>query len=116
MVAIVSTNAKPVTLGDNHTILCNVSGSTIIQQHINYKWWHFNGTNSKEIEGRDSNTLTLSPLKLTNAGEYTCEVEIDSTEVSSSAKFLSKSSYILSLSGKSNNKHNQCTKLKFVCF
>ena len=115
-VAIVSTDGKPVTFGDNHTLLCNVSSSINMQQDLTYKWWHFDGTDRKEIKDSNSNMLTLPPVKLKNAGEYTCEVEIGSTEVSSSVKIPTKSPYTLILSGKSKNELNLWISKNYFIF
>ena len=51
-----------------HSLTCNVSGADNLNP--TYLWTR----NNVEIQGNNSRNLNLSPLKLSNAGDYTCTV------------------------------------------
>ena len=44
---------------------------------LTFIWLHFNGIDTKYIEN-NSSMLVLSPLRLSDAGEYRCQVNITS--------------------------------------
>ena len=55
------------------TLTCSVTGADNLNPTISYQW-------TKDDEANDgSETLTLSPLRLSHAGVYTCSVSVGST-------------------------------------
>ena len=69
MVTIVVSDCE--TPGQNYTLTCSVSrsGASVTTYH-----WSKNGTMKSET----GPALSLSPLRLSDAGQYTCEVTVNS--------------------------------------
>ena len=62
------------TAGENYLLTCSVLGAENLNPTITYRWTKNNGT----LVGENSNTLFFTPLRLSNAGSYICEVIISS--------------------------------------
>ena len=68
----------PLMVGQTgYTLTCDVSGADNLTPMITYKWTRNDGSTQIQV-GTNSNTLTLSPLRLSNAGDYTCSATINS--------------------------------------
>lgn len=68
---------RNLTVGSNHTLLCVIEGlNDLIPANI-YQWTHFNG-NECQVVGGNSQILFFPYLRLSDAGEYTCTVNISS--------------------------------------
>ena len=63
-------------LGQAHELNCSASGAEKLNPTINYRWTKMNDTGTFTEVGTNSNSLSLSPLYLSHAGSYTCEVTI----------------------------------------
>jgi hypothetical protein len=59
-------------LGQSYTLTCNVHVIGNLCPLIFYKWTKDNGTVTQLEAGIEPNTLSLSPLRLSDAGLYTC--------------------------------------------
>ena len=68
------------TAGENHLLTCSVSGAENLSPTITYRWAKNNGTQSK-VE-TNSNNLFFTPLRLSDAASYGCEVTISSSYLS----------------------------------
>ena len=67
-----------IMLGQAHELNCSASGAEKLNPTINYKWTKMNDTGTFTEVGTNSNILSLSPLYLSDAGSYSCEVTITS--------------------------------------
>ena len=86
-----------LTAGENQVLFCIVEYADSINPDIEYFWWHLNGNYTKT----NSNMLSFSPLKLSDAGEYLCEVKISFPLLSSyQLTFLSLHPHIVFVVGK----------------
>ena len=56
-----------------NTLTCGVSGAENLNLMIVYQWTRYNGTTSEPV-GNNTNTLSLSPLRLSDAGNYSCSI------------------------------------------
>lgn len=65
-----------------YTLTCNVQVSEYLCPIISYKWTKYNGTTVQLEVETESNTLSLSPLRLSDAGQYTCLPTIRSFRIS----------------------------------
>ena len=64
----------PLMVGQTgYTLTCDVSGADNLNLMIVYQWKRNNGTTSEPV-GNNSNTLPLSPLRLSHAGDYSCSI------------------------------------------
>ena len=61
-----------------NTLTCDVSGADNLNPTITYQWTRNDGSTQTRV-GTNSNILTLSPLGLSNAGNYTCSTTVNST-------------------------------------
>ena len=63
---------------EDANITCDVSDADNVRPDIKYLWWHHNGSDTKMTE-INSRSLSFLPLKLSDAGQYMCQVNISST-------------------------------------
>ena len=61
----------------SNTLTCDVSGADNLNPAITYQWTRNDGSTQTPV-GTNSNTLSLSPLRLSNAGDYTCNATVSS--------------------------------------
>ena len=69
----IDTVATP-TAGENYLLICDESGAENLNPTISYRWIKNSGTQV----GGNSNTLFFTPLRLSDAASYVCEVTISS--------------------------------------
>ena len=62
--------------GQGYALICSLSGVENLNPIITYQWIKNNGTQIQV--GTNSNTISFSPLRLSDAGQYTCQVTVDS--------------------------------------
>ena len=65
-----------------YTVICAVIGAESLSPTIAYQWTRDNGTTQTQV-GTNSNTLSFSPLSLSYAGRYTCNVTVRSPYLNS---------------------------------
>ena len=68
-------------LGQNgYSLTCGVNGAGNLSPTITYQWIKNNGTLTQIELGSDPKLLSLdsSPLRLSDAGRYTCQVTVTS--------------------------------------
>ena len=64
-------------LGQNdYTLTCGASGAENLNSTITYMWFKNNGTQVQL--GTTSKKLSFFPLKLSDAGRYTCQANVSS--------------------------------------
>ncbi len=66
-----------IVAGQNCTLVCSVSGIGSSNPTITYRWIKNNGTAPIQVGG-NSNMLVFSSLRLSDAGQYTCQVTVGS--------------------------------------
>ena len=70
----------PLMVGQTgNNLTCDVSGADNLSPMITYQWTR----NEETVPDVSSNTLDLSPLMLSDAGDYTCNVTVRSTLLTS---------------------------------
>ena len=81
---MVSANLNaPLMVGQTgNSLTCDVSGADNLNPMITYQWTRNDGSTQTPV-GTNSNTLTLSPLRLSDAGDYNCSVNISSNLLNS---------------------------------
>ena len=68
--------------GYSHT--CNVHGAENLNPSITYQWTKNNGIQTQIQAGADHRVLSFSPLRLSDAGWYTCQATVSSPYLSNS--------------------------------
>ena len=58
------------TAGQSYTLTCSVSGASV----TTYQW----RKDGSVLQGETTEMLSFSPLRLSDAGQYTCEVTVNS--------------------------------------
>ena len=66
----ISDGGATPTAGQNYTLTCSVSGASV----TTYQW----RKDGSVIQGETTEKLSFSPLRLSDAGQYTCEVTVNS--------------------------------------
>ena len=66
-----------IVAGQNCTLSCTATGLTTSNPTITYQWMKNNGTHQIQV-GNNSHTLSFPSLRLSDAGQYTCQVTVDS--------------------------------------
>ena len=72
------------TLGHNTSLTCTVDGlSDNLNASVTYQWSKTNETHITHIRSVPRN-LSFAPLRLSDAGNYTCQVTVDSNRLNRS--------------------------------
>ena len=74
----------------DNTLTCDVSGADNLTPTIAYQWTR----DGETVPDSDSRTLSLSPLQLSHAGNYTCHATISSPLLSNSISATSDNTNI----------------------
>ena len=61
-------------LGQNYTLVCNVHWAEDNSSTVNYQWIKINSSQIYYIVENNSSTLFISHFKLSDVGEYICQV------------------------------------------
>ena len=72
-------------LGQNgYSLVCGVNGAGNLNSSITYQWTKNNGTQTQiQVRtGIDFKVLSFSPLRLSDAGQYTCQAIVSSPYLS----------------------------------
>ena len=81
MTVQISDGEATPTAGENYQLTCNISGTRNLNPTIAYRWTKNSGSGQTQV-GTDSNTLSFTLLRLSNAASYVCEVTITSSYLS----------------------------------
>ena len=96
--------STPLMVGQTgYTLTCGVTGADNLNQTITYQWTRNNGTTQTQVE-TNSMTLLISPLRLSDAGNYSCRI-ISTLLNNPVATNISQSVMI-----QSNYSYNNCSK------
>lgn len=100
MVQITSTaDGHNLTTGSNVSLTCTVDGTTQLKPELNFEWVHSNGFDQFETVRTNSNRLNFPLLKLSDAGEYMCTVNISSSLLNANLS-MDSISYAIRIFGK----------------
>lgn len=88
-----------MTAGTNFSLFCTIAGAAKLRLELSFEWMHFNGTNL-ERAGENSSRLCFKSLKLSDAGEYMCQVDIRSSLFRSDLTITSMLPYPVRVIGK----------------
>ena len=78
-VTIIDGGVTPVT-GEGYTLSCIVTGDEKLNSTVTYQWMKYNDTAMHSMT--NSGNLSFSPLSLSNSGNYSCNVVINSRYLS----------------------------------
>ena len=83
-------------LGQNgYTLTCTVSGTENLSPSITYQWTKNNGTQTQMQAGTNTNTLSFSPLSLSDAGRYTCQATVSSSYLNNDITMMNSQDVML---------------------
>ena len=63
--------------GENYQLVCSISRAENLNPTIRYRWMRNSGSGLTQV-GTNSNVLSFTPLRLSDAASYDCEVTIAS--------------------------------------
>ena len=71
------TTSGALILGQSgYSLACNVTGVENLNPSITYQWTKDNGTQTQIQTGADPGVLSFSPLRFSDAGQYTCQATV----------------------------------------
>ena len=73
----ISDGGATPTGGQNYQLSCSVSGAENLNPTIMYRWIKSSGSGQTQVG--TSSTLSYTPLRLSDAASYVCEVTISSS-------------------------------------
>ena len=75
----VTPSGDPVLGQSGYSLICDVTGTENLNPSIIYQWTKNNGTLT-QIQNVEANSevLSFSPLRLSDAGQYTCQATVNS--------------------------------------
>ena len=89
VVSVQSTaNRAPVLEQNGYSLTCDVSGAHNLNPSITYQWTKNNGSQTQIQVGAD-NVLSFSPLRLSDAGRYTCQATVRSSYLNNNITVMS---------------------------
>lgn len=69
------------TAGVDYRLTCSISGVGNLNPTTTYRWTKNSGSGRIQVE-TDSNTLSFTPLRLSDAASYVCDIAISSSYLS----------------------------------
>ena len=78
----ISDGGAAPTAGENYQLTCSVSGANNLNPTITYQWTRNSGSGQTPV-GTNLNVLSFTPLRLSDAASYGCEVRISSSYLAS---------------------------------
>jgi hypothetical protein len=94
-------NTTPQIGLSDYALRCTISGT--VNRNATYRWFKDSSTQIWNSTGTSSSILPFSsPLKLSDAGNYTCEVSIarESPSLASSVMAIAEASWIVTMESK----------------
>ena len=83
---------------NSYSLTCTVSGTNHLNSSIAYQWNKNNGTQTQIQVGADK-VLSFSPLRLSDAGRYTCQATVSSPYLNNDITVMSSNSQNILLQG-----------------
>ena len=111
---MVTANGAPELGQNGYSLTCGVSGAGNLSPTITYRWTRDNGTQTQV--GTNSNTLSFSPLRLSDVGQYTCGVTITSPFLNSEITMGSSNSQTVTLQSELLSLYHLPVYSKFYTF
>ena len=82
-------------MGQNgYSLMCSVSGAENLNPSITYQWTKNNGTET-QIQVGTYQVLSFSPLRVSDAGQYTCQATISSPYLNNNITMIDTEDIIL---------------------
>ena len=88
----------PLMVGNDYTLICDVAGADNLSPMITYQWTR----DGEMVPDINSMTLGLSPLQLSQAGEYTCCASVGSTLLNGNIEASADNSQRVEIQGELN--------------
>ena len=94
MLVQITDDGTTPTAGENYPLICRVSGAENLNPAITYRWIKNSTSGSGQTQvGLSSSTLSFTPLRLSDAASYICEVTISSSSFSRDIVAMSGNTY-----------------------
>lgn len=115
------TNTTPVVEEIDYSLSCEVVGADNIYPIFTYQWNKTNSTTSQltamtVVGNNNSNTLSFDPLRVSDAGSYTCQVGVNSSFLNEVVYFVD--TWNLSIQSKfkpHDNVSNRTCRVRHSC-
>ena len=81
IVVQITTSGPPVLGQNNYTLTCNIMvADRLCPYRTTYQWTKNDSITEVEVDN-ESNTLSFSPLRLSDVGKYTCQATVRSFRI-----------------------------------
>ena len=98
------------TAGQNYTIMCNVLGADNLNSTLTYKWTKSNSSQTLCVLTTNHALFNFSPIKVSDAGNYSCKVNVSSSYLKESVVVVNSNSKHLQVQSKNQYTHeSQCS-------
>ena len=74
----VTSKGSIITGGQAFSLKCTISGPEALNSILTYQWTKNNSTGRMQVVGSNTSTLSFSSLRLSDAGQYSCQVIVTS--------------------------------------
>ena len=91
----ITTSGAPVLGHYGYSLTCTVSGAENLNPSITYQWTKNSGTQTQMQVGADPKVLSFSPLRLSDAGQYTCQATVGSSYLANNTTVMNSQDVIL---------------------
>ena len=73
----ITSKGSIITGGQAFSLKCTISGVEALNPILTYQWTKSNSTGRMQV-GSNTSTLSFSSLRLSDAGQYSCQVTVNS--------------------------------------
>ena len=87
------------TAGEDYQLTCSISGVGNLSPTTTYRWTKNSGSGQTQVE-TNSNTLSFTPLRLSDAASYICEIIVSSNYLSGDIMAVSVNSQDIMIQSK----------------
>ena len=77
----INTSGSPILGESGFTLTCCVFGAENLNPFITYQWIKNNGTETQIQDGSNPRTISFDPLRVSDAGRYTCQARASSASL-----------------------------------
>ena len=88
----ITTSGAPLLGQSGYSLTCGVNGAGNLNPTITYQWIKNNGTQAQIQIGANPKVLSFSPLRLSDAGQYTCQATVSSPYLNDSITMMASHS------------------------
>ena len=107
----ITSKGNVISGGQAFSLKCMISGAEALNSILTYQWTKSNSTGRMQVVGSNTSTFSFSSLRLSDAGQYSCQVIVRSRYLRDALNVTS-APFDVHLQGKINDRFLESTLLK----